>query len=57
MHSTQDASARITSLLIELLERQFPIESPNQRLNLRSAKEYAERLAIHVNHLNNAIKN
>lgn len=51
-----NASARVTSLFIELLERQFPIESPNQQLKLRSAKDYADRLAIHVNHLNKALK-
>ena len=54
--ANQNASARIISLFIELLERQFPIESPNQKLNLRSAKEYAERLAVHVNHLNKVLK-
>ncbi|GET34533.1 AraC family transcriptional regulator [Prolixibacter bellariivorans] len=56
LHSHQNASARILSLFIELLERQFPIESTNQRLTLRTAKEYAERLAIHVNHLNKVLK-
>lgn len=56
LHSAQNASSRIVSLFIELLERQFPIESPTQRLRLRSAKEYAERLAIHVNHLNKVLK-
>lgn len=54
--SNQNASARITTLFIELLERQFPIESPTQQIELRSAKEYAERLAIHVNYLNKALK-
>jgi AraC-like DNA-binding protein len=43
-------------LFIELLERQFPIESPHQKLNLRAAKDYADRLAIHVNHLNKVLK-
>lgn len=56
LHSEQNASSRIISLFIELLERQFPIESPSQRLVLRSAKEYAERLSIHVNHLNKVLK-
>lgn len=55
-HSRQNAADRIVSLFIELLERQFPIESPQQRLSLRSAKEYADRLAIHVNHLNKVLK-
>lgn len=53
---TQNASARIISLFIELLERQFPIESPAQQLGLRSAKEYAERLSVHVNHLNKVLR-
>lgn len=54
--SAQNASARVTALFIELLERQFPIESSAQKLKLRTAKDYAERLAIHVNHLNKVLK-
>jgi AraC family transcriptional activator of pobA len=50
------ASARVSSLFIELLERQFPIESPGQKLKLRTAKDYADRLAVHVNHLNKVLK-
>ncbi|MCB0279252.1 MAG: helix-turn-helix transcriptional regulator [Calditrichaeota bacterium] len=56
LQAGQNASERIISLFIELLERQFPIESQNQKLSLRSAKEYAGRLAIHVNHLNKVLK-
>ncbi len=56
MYPTHTASARMSSLFIELLERQFPIESPNQKLKLRTAKDYAERLAVHVNHLNKVLK-
>lgn len=56
VHTKQNASKRVVSLFIELLERQFPIESPQQKLKLRTAKEYAERLAIHVNHLNKVLK-
>jgi len=51
-----NASIRITSLFVELLERQFPIESPHQRLMLRTAKDYADRLTIHVNYLNKVLK-
>jgi AraC-like DNA-binding protein len=39
-----------------LLERQFPVESLHQRLGLRTAKDYADRLSIHVNHLNKVLK-
>lgn len=56
LHPTHSASARVSSLFIELLERQFPIESPRQKLSLRTAKDYADRLAIHVNHLNKVLK-
>jgi AraC-like DNA-binding protein len=50
------ASARVSSLFMELLERQFPIESPEQQLRLRTAKDYADALAVHVNHLNKVLK-
>ncbi|HEY8927665.1 MAG TPA: helix-turn-helix transcriptional regulator [Mucilaginibacter sp.] len=51
-----DANSRITAVFTELLERQFPIESPSQRFTLRSAKDFAEHLSVHVNHLNRAIR-
>lgn len=56
LYSTHTASARVSSLFIELLERQFPIESPRQRLALRTATDYAAHLAVHVNHLNKVLK-
>ncbi|MBC7893731.1 MAG: AraC family transcriptional regulator, partial [Sphingobacteriaceae bacterium] len=39
LYPTHTASARVSSLFIELLERQFPIESPQQKLPLRTAKD------------------
>ncbi len=56
LYPAHTASARVTSLFIELLERQFPIESPRQKLRLRTAKDYAGSLAVHVNHLNKVLK-
>ncbi len=56
LYPSHTASARVSSLFIELLERQFPIESPHQKLGLRTAKDYADRLAVHVNHLNKILK-
>ena len=52
----QNASERISSLFMELLERQFPVEPPKQILGLRTPKDYANRLAVHVNHLNKVLK-
>lgn len=56
LYPAHSASARVSSLFVELLERQFPIESPQQTLKLRTPKDYADRLAIHVNHLNKVLK-
>ncbi|WP_428659827.1 helix-turn-helix domain-containing protein [Runella sp.] len=56
LYQNVDANARIAAVFTELLERQFPIESPSQQFALRSAKDFAERLNVHVNHLNRAIK-
>jgi len=55
-NQNHNAAARVTSLFVELLERQFPIESPQQRLRLKSAKDYADQLSVHVNHLNKVLK-
>ncbi|MET1259778.1 helix-turn-helix transcriptional regulator [Flagellimonas sp. DF-77] len=51
-----NASERISGLFMELLERQFPIESPLQRMRLRSPSDFATQLSVHVNHLNRALK-
>lgn len=51
-----NASSRITSLFMELLERQFPVDSPGHILKLKTPGDYAGRLLIHVNHLNRAVK-
>lgn len=51
-----NASARVSGLFMELLERQFPIAAQGQKINLRTALDYAERLAIHPNHLNKVLK-
>lgn len=56
MAPTHTASARLTALFAELLERQFPLATPQQHLRLRTAKDYADQLAVHVNHLNRVLK-
>ncbi|UPL51347.1 AraC family transcriptional regulator [Hymenobacter sublimis] len=52
----KNAAARITALFLELLERQFPIESPEQGLCLKTAAAFADRLAIAVRQLNRAVQ-
>jgi AraC family transcriptional regulator, transcriptional activator of pobA len=52
----KNAAHRITNVFLELLERQFPIETTSRPLKLRSAQDYASTLNIHVNYLNRAVK-
>ena len=51
-----NASQRISTLFLELLERQFPIDENHQTINLRAASDFANQLNVHVNHLNRAVK-
>ncbi|WP_316783490.1 helix-turn-helix domain-containing protein [Pedobacter frigiditerrae] len=51
-----NATERITSVFFELLERQFPIESTQQHLQLKTAQDYARYLNVHVNYLNSSVK-
>ena len=51
-----NAAARLAARFLELLEQQFPLESPEQTLPLKTAQEFADQLAVHVNHLNRAVK-
>jgi AraC family transcriptional regulator, transcriptional activator of pobA len=51
-----NAASRISSLFIELLERQFPIESDAQVIQLKAPLDFAKTLGIHINHLNKVLK-
>jgi len=52
----KNAATRITYLFGELLEKQFPIETTVSPLKLRTAQDFAENLALHVNYLNRSVK-
>ena len=51
-----NASQRISTLFMELLERQFPIDDEHPNVQIRSASDFANQLNVHVNHLNRALK-
>lgn len=51
-----DAAMRIARDFLELLERQFPVVSPDRELKLRKASDFARELSVHVNHLNHVVK-
>lgn len=50
------AASRLTNVFLELLERQFPIETADKPLQLRSPQDFADNLSVHVNYLNKSIK-
>lgn len=52
----KNAASRITSVFLELLERQFPIETTEHPLQLKTAQDYAQNLNLHVNYLSRAVK-
>lgn len=47
---------QITCSFFRLLESQFPIDSPEDKVKLKTAGEFAERLYLHPNYLNRQIK-
>lgn len=51
-----DSGTRITAQFIEMLEQQFFVEFSSERLLLRTPKDFADRLAVHVNYLNRIVK-
>lgn len=53
---SKNAASRLSSVFLELLERQFPIETTDQPLQLKSAQDFAKNLNVHVNYLNRAVK-
>jgi len=52
----KNAATRITQLFMDLLERQFPIESAGEPLRLRTAQDFAAGLSVHTNYLNRSVK-
>lgn len=51
-----NAASRITHMFMDLLEKQFPIESKERPLILRTPQDYANCLSLHVNHLNRSVR-
>jgi len=51
-----EAAGRITRQFLQLLEKQFPIQSPDRPMKLSKAGDFAGPLAIHINHLNAMVR-
>lgn len=56
LSNATNASGRISSLFIELLERQFPIENDAQIIQIKAPADFAKTLGVHINHLNKVLK-
>jgi len=56
LDTNKNAASRITKVFLELLERQFPVESTDKPLQLKTAQDYAKSLNVHVNYLNRSVK-
>lgn len=48
--------SRIATAFVNLLRRQFPVDLPLQPVKLKKASDFADLLAVHVNHLNAAVQ-
>jgi AraC family transcriptional activator of pobA len=46
----------IACSFIRLLESQFPIESPQNAIKLKTSKDFADNLSLHPNYLNRQVK-
>ncbi|MBF9239748.1 AraC family transcriptional regulator [Hymenobacter sp. BT683] len=51
-----NSAERVTNLFMTLLDIQFPVTKAYNEPLLKNAQEYADRLAVHVNSLNRAVK-
>jgi AraC-like DNA-binding protein len=56
LYQPGNSAARLSAAFLELLDRQFPLATPQHTLPLRNANEFARQLAVHTNHLNKAVK-
>ncbi|TZF92240.1 helix-turn-helix transcriptional regulator [Chryseobacterium panacisoli] len=53
---TNSTAEVIACSFIRLLESQFPIESPQDIIKLKTSKDFADGLALHPNYLNRQVK-
>jgi len=51
-----NTTEEIACSFIRLLESQFPIDSPQEVIKLKTAGEFAEQLSLHPNYLNRQVK-
>lgn len=55
-NKSSTASARLADTFKSLLAGQFPLAYPYQQVDLRTPQQFADKLAVHINSLNRALK-
>lgn len=55
-YTSSAATARLANSFKSLLASQFPLAYPHQQLGLRTPQQFANKLAVHTNSLNRALK-
>ena len=55
-HQKIQKGERLLSEFMELLNNQFPIDSPKNSISLKTPNDFAKELHTHVNHLNHCLK-
>jgi len=53
---TNNTTEVIACSFIRLLESQFPVESPQNAIKFKTAKDFADSLSLHPNYLNRQVK-
>jgi len=56
VNAIDNSTPRVAAEFIRLLNRQFPIDLPLQAIALKKPADYANRIAVHINHLNTAVQ-
>lgn len=51
-----ESEDRLVRNFLKLLDSQFPIDSPNNVILLKSPSDFADKLNVHTNHLNHILK-
>ncbi|MBE8719186.1 helix-turn-helix domain-containing protein [Sphingobacterium pedocola] len=52
----QDFGDRLVRAFMKLLDGQFPVDSPKHSIHFKTPAEFADKLNVHVNHLNHSLK-
>lgn len=55
-HQKAQKSDRLVNAFLDLLNNQFPIDSPKNSIKLKTPNDFAKKLHTHVNHLNHTLK-